>query len=348
MIKLFSQGILYRNNNNKARGKNMNKKLIALLFAGIFMLSSCAREGKLEEQEADVKATVEDSRSTTVTETTAEPTTAEPTTAEPPTEAATQPSTAATTKVTTTKAPATKPAVKPVAPATVRREHSYGVAKNGKPHRISVDNQKYFDSVNLDAFCLDTVTQSKVLYLTFDCGWENGCTTKVLDTLKEKNVPAAFFCTLDHIESEPKLIKRMIDEGHIVGNHSANHADFTKISHEKMTSEVKICENYLVEKFGYTPTFFRYPEGAYTEDSLAVIKSLGYKTAFWSCAYADWDVSNPKGGDYAFNTVTARLHPGAVILLHSVSPDNAEALGRIIDYAREQGYEFKALTDFPV
>lgn len=325
----------------------MNKKLIALLFAGIFMFSSCAREGKLEEQEADVKATVEDSRSTTATETTAEPTTAEPTT-----ETATQPTTeAATDAPATTKAPATKPAVKPNPPAnpsTVRREHSYGVAKNGKPHRISVDNQKYFDSVNLDAFCLDTVTQEKVLYLTFDCGWENGCTTKVLDTLKEKNVPAAFFCTLDHIESEPKLIKRMIDEGHVVGNHSANHPDFTKISREKTVSEVKGCENYLVENFGYTPTFFRYPEGAYTENSLAILKSLGYKTAFWSCAYADWDVNNPKGGDYAFNTVTARLHPGAVILLHSVSPDNAEALGRIIDYAREQGYEFKSLTDFPV
>lgn len=310
----------------------MNKKFIALLFAVILTLSSCAVEGKLEEQEADVKASVEDSRSTSATATTSEPTTVEITT-----EAPTQ----------TTSAPVTKP-VNTSGLSTERREHSYGVAKNGKPHSISVDAQKYFDSLNKGAFCLDTKTEEKVLYLTFDCGWENGYTFDVLDVLKEKNVHAAFFCTLDHIDAEPELIRRMIDEGHIVGNHSANHPDFSKISREKMTSEIKECENRLVTDFGYTPVFFRYPEGAYNEDSLDLVNSLGYKTAFWSCAYADWDVNNPKGADYAFDTVTARLHPGAVILLHSVSPDNAQALGRIIDYAREQGYEFRALTEFPV
>lgn len=315
----------------------MNKKVIALLFAGILTLSSCSVEGKLEEQEADAKASVEDSRSTSVTVITAEPTTAEIIT-----EAPTQ-----TTAVYTT-VPVTKPANSSSGLSTKRREHSYGVAKDGKPHSISVDNQAYFDSLDMGAFCLDTKTQEKVLYLTFDCGWENGYTFQVLDTLKEKNVPAAFFCTLDHIDAEPELIRRMIDEGHIVGNHSANHPDFSEISREKMTSEIKECEERLVNDFGYTPVFFRYPEGAYNEDSLDLVNSLGYKTAFWSCAYADWDVNNPKGADYAFETVTARLHPGAVILLHSVSPDNAEALGRIIDYAREQGYEFRALTDFPV
>ena len=187
-----------------------------------------------------------------------------------------------------------------------------------------------------------------MLYLTFDCGWENGCTTVILDTLKEKNVTAAFFCTLDHIEAEPALIRRMINEGHIVGNHSANHADFTEISREKMAAEILECENYLRSEFGYVPCFFRFPEGAYSENSLDLVNSMGYKTAFWSCSYADWDVENAKGGDYAFEKVTSRLHPGAVILLHSVSPDNAEALGRIIDYARENGYEFKALSDFPL
>lgn len=315
----------------------MNKKVIALLFAGILTLSSCSVEGKLEEQEADAKASVEDSRSTSVTVITAEPTTAEIIT-----EAPTQ-----TTAVYTT-VPVTKPANSSSGLSTKRREHSYGVAKDGKPHSISVDNQAYFDSLDMGAFCLDTKTQEKVLYLTFDCGWENGYTFQVLDTLKEKNVPAAFFCTLDHIDAEPELIRRMIDEGHIVGNHSANHPDFSEISREKMTSEIKECEERLVNDFGYTPVFFRYPEGAYNEVSLDHVNSMGYKTAFWSCAYADWDVNNPKGADYAFETVTARLHPGAVILLHSVSPDNAEALGRIIDYAREQGYEFRALTDFPV
>lgn len=316
----------------------MNKKFIALLFAGLLTLSSCAVEGKLEEQEADVKASVEDSRSTSVSVTYAEPTAAELTT-EAPTEI---------TAVSITS-PVTRPANSSSSGlSTKRREHSYGVAKNGKPHSISVDNQAYFDSLDMGAFCLDTKTQEKVLYLTFDCGWENGYTFDVLDVLKEKNVPAAFFCTLDHIDAEPELIRRMIDEGHIVGNHSANHPDFSEISREKMTAEIKECENRLVNEFGYTPVFFRYPEGAYNENSLDLVNSLGYKTAFWSCAYADWDVNNPKGADYAFETVTSRLHPGAVILLHSVSPDNAAALGRIIDYAREQGYEFRALTEFPV
>ena len=187
-----------------------------------------------------------------------------------------------------------------------------------------------------------------MLYLTFDCGWENGCTAVILDTLKEKKVPAAFFCTLDHIDSEPALIRRMIDEGHIVGNHSANHADFAKISREHMASEIYECEERLRTEFGYTPTFFRFPEGAYNENAIDLVCSVGYSTAFWSLAYADWDVENSKGGDYAFEKVTSRLHPGAVILLHSVSPDNAQALGRIIDFARENGYEFRALSDFPL
>ena len=308
----------------------MNKKLLAVAFAAVLTLSSCAvKNANLEQQEAEVKVSVADTERTQATEI----------------------STVLLTELPEeTTVPATSPS-KPVSQSglsTKKHEHSYGVAKNGKPHSISVDAQKYFDSLGTRAFCLDTKTEEKVLYLTFDCGWENGCTSQVLDTLKEKNVPAAFFCTLDHIDSEPELIRRMIDEGHIVGNHSANHPDFSKISREKMTSEIKECENRLVNDFGYTPVFFRYPEGSYTEDSLDLVNSLGYKTAFWSCAYADWDVDNPKGGDYAFETVTARLHPGAVILLHSVSPDNAEALGRIIDYAREQGYEFRALTDFPV
>ncbi len=230
--------------------------------------------------------------------------------------------------------------------STKRVEHSYGVAKNSMPHQISVDNQKYFEATGYKAVCYDTKSSEKVLYLTFDCGWENGYTSKCLDVLKEKKVPAAFFCTLDHIESTPDLIARMINEGHIVGNHSANHADFTEISRQKMADELLECDNYLRKNFGYATSFFRFPEGAYNENSLELIDSMGYTSVFWSCAYADWDVNAAKGGDYAFETVTARLHPGAIILLHSVSPDNAEALGRIIDFARQNGYEFKALTEY--
>ncbi|MBQ8764267.1 MAG: polysaccharide deacetylase family protein [Clostridia bacterium] len=229
--------------------------------------------------------------------------------------------------------------------STDKKEHSFGVAKNGIPHEISKATQEYFESTGYKAICYDTKSAEKVIYLTFDCGWENGCTDEVLDTLKEKKVPAAFFCTLEHIKSSPDLIARMITEGHIVGNHSAKHPNFAEISRQRMADEILECENYLRENYGYSTKFFRFPEGSYNESALELISSMGMTSVFWSSAYADWDVSKTKGAQYAFDTVTARLHPGAVLLLHSVSPDNAAALGDIIDWARNDGYVFKSLND---
>ena len=297
----------------------------------IVTLSACTGRGTLEETDANAPVTVEDNR-TTVTSTETTVITGE-----------TSPLTGR--KILSPASFTVKDPKNTKGLSTKRIEHSYGVAKNGKPHQISVDFQKYFVSTGYKAMCYDT-SGKKVLYLTFDCGWENGYTDKCLDVLKEKNVPAAFFCTLDHIKSTPELIARMIKDGHIVGNHSANHADFSEISRQKMADEILECDNYLRKNFGYSSPFFRFPEGAYNENALELVDSMGYTSVFWSCAYADWDVNSAKGGDYAFNTVTSRLHPGAIILLHSVSPDNAEALGKIIDYARSQGYEFKALTDY--
>lgn len=310
----------------------MKKLLLIFILVAVVMLTACTGRGTLEETNANAPVTVEDERT-----------------------AATD---AATTAIQGVTSPLTGRGILPPASFTAKDpdnsrdlsvkkiEHSYGVAKNGNPHQISVDFQKYFASTGYKAMCYDTQTAEKVLYLTFDCGWENGYTEKCLDILKEKNVPAAFFCTLDHIKSTPELIARMINDGHIVGNHSANHADFAEISRQKMADEILECDNYLRQNFGYATTFFRFPEGSYNENALELVDSMGYTSVFWSCAYADWDVNAAKGGDYAFSTVTSRLHPGAIILLHSVSPDNAEALGRIIDYARQNGYEFKALTDY--
>ena len=227
-----------------------------------------------------------------------------------------------------------------------KKSHSYGVAKYGKPNEISVDNQKYFESNNFNAFCLDTKSKEKVLYLTFDCGYENGYTEKILDVLKEKNVNAAFFCTLPQVKENPDLIKRMINEGHIVGNHSVNHPSFAEISTSQMVEEIKGMEDYLKENFNYTEPYFRFPKGEYTETALKTVASLGYTSVFWSLAYADWDLNNQKGEQYAFDKVVSRLHPGAVILLHSVSPDNANALASIIDEAQKQGYKFLSLRDF--
>lgn len=219
-------------------------------------------------------------------------------------------------------------------------QHSFGVSKGGKPHEISVNNQAFYEKYG--ALCLDT-SGEKVIYLTFDCGYENGCTEKILDVLKEKQVPAAFFVTLPHVKSCPELIARMVNEGHTVGNHSVNHPNFSTVSRTKMAEEIQGLDNYLRVNFGYSSPFFRFPEGACSESALDLVQNAGYKSIFWSSAYADWDVENPKGKQYAFDTVTSRLHPGCVLLLHAVSQDNADALGDIIDYARAQGYVFKSL-----
>ena len=221
------------------------------------------------------------------------------------------------------------------------------MAKDGAPHETSVQNQSYFSENGYQAFCLDTVSEEKTLYLTFDCGYENGYTEMILDTLKEKNVPAAFFCTLPQVEDNPQLIARMITEGHIVGNHSVKHPSFPTLTRIEMAQEIQGMDDYLRTNFGYSEPFFRFPMGEYSDCALDLVGSIGYRSVFWSVAYEDWDLDNQRGTQYAFDTVTARLHPGAVILLHSVSPDNANALGQIIDWAREQGYVFKSLRDFP-
>lgn len=220
--------------------------------------------------------------------------------------------------------------------------HSHGPASGGEAHFTVKEFQKHFDKYG--ALTLDTVSSGKRLYLTFDCGYEyNNLTSKILDTLKEKNVPAAFFCTLHHIKSQPELITRMIKEGHIVGNHSDTHPSFAEISRTKMAQEIEKCDNFLREEYGYSAKFFRFPAGEYTDSALDLVNSIGYTSVFWSVAYSDWDVNNPHGKDYAVRTVMERLHPGAVILLHAVSQDNAEALSDIIDKARSEGYEFYSL-----
>ncbi|MDR3345014.1 MAG: polysaccharide deacetylase family protein [Oscillospiraceae bacterium] len=238
-----------------------------------------------------------------------------------------------------------KPSDIPKLPTT-RIAYSYGVATGGKPHQISIDNQKFFDSKGYKALALDTKSTDKRLYLTFDVGYENGITGKILDTLKEKKVPAAFFATQHHLKTNPELAARMISEGHIVGNHSVTHPDFTTISRAKMIEEIQGFDNYLRKNFGYTSPYFRFPAGSYSEEALDVVQSLGFTSVFWSVAWADWDTSRQQGKKVAFDTITARLHPGAVILLHAVSTDDAEALGDIIDWARAQGYAFRALTEY--
>lgn len=192
-------------------------------------------------------------------------------------------------------------------------------------------------------------TSKKELYLTFDNGYENGCTTKILDVLKEKQVPAAFFVTGHYVKSEPELVKRMAEEGHIVGNHSWSHPDMTTLSDAKIKEElVKVQEAVASLTSQKEMRYLRPPRGIFDERVLSVSREAGYTSVFWSIAYADWDTKQVRGAQYAYDKVMGQLHPGAVILLHAVSKDNADALGRIIDDARAQGYAFKSLDELQV
>ncbi|AJY77525.1 polysaccharide deacetylase [Paenibacillus beijingensis] len=186
----------------------------------------------------------------------------------------------------------------------------------------------------------------KELYLTFDNGYENGFTAAILDVLKDKQVPAAFFVTGHYVTDQPQLIKRMSDEGHIIGNHSWSHPDMTQISDQQIRTELSRVRQKVTEVTGKSDmSYLRPPRGIFNDRVLAVSKEEGYTSVFWSAAYKDWDIKAQKGAEYAYGSVVKQLHPGAVLLLHSVSSDNAHALGRIIDEARRQGYVFKSLHD---
>ncbi len=189
-------------------------------------------------------------------------------------------------------------------------------------------------------------TSKKELFLTFDNGYENGFTPKILDVLKTKNVPAAFFITGHYVKEHADLVKRMANEGHIVGNHSWTHPDMSTLSAEQIKVELDKVEQQTMPLIGNKKmTYLRPPRGIFNDHVLHVSKQLGYTNVFWSIAYKDWDVRAQKGAQYAHKQVMAQLHPGAILLLHSVSSDNAAALGGIIDAARAQGYEFKSLDD---
>ncbi|MEG6570767.1 delta-lactam-biosynthetic de-N-acetylase [Thermoanaerobacterium thermosaccharolyticum] len=187
-------------------------------------------------------------------------------------------------------------------------------------------------------------TTKKDIYLTFDEGYENGYTPKILDILKANNVKAAFFVTGPYIKEHGDLVKRMVAEGHIVGNHTVNHPSLPKISDEKVKSEITGLAEMFKSLTGKDMHYLRPPMGEYSERTLYITKSLGYKTVFWSLALADWQPL-PGGPDESYNTVMSRIHPGAVILLHAVSKDDTMALDRILKDIKAQGYVFKTLDD---
>lgn len=220
--------------------------------------------------------------------------------------------------------------------------HGWGYKKNDE-HRIP-DIGAYRELLaDHWAFYADEKTD-KDIYLTFDNGYEAGFTEQVLDVLKEHNVPATFFVTGHYVKSAPELIKRMVDDGHIIGNHSHSHPDFTKLSKEEMKRELTTLEEKVAEVSSQKSTiYFRPPRGTFNEDTLKTLEDLGYVHVFWSLAFKDWETDKQKGWKYAYDEVMQQIHPGAIILLHTVSADNAEALERIIVDLKKKGYTFRSL-----
>lgn len=204
----------------------------------------------------------------------------------------------------------------------------------GTPELLSRYNSLYVGDI-----------QEKIIYLTFDEGYENGYTGKILDVLYENQVNAIFFITGPYLEKEEELVRRMVEEGHAVGNHTISHKSLPTLSDEEIERETTGLDRRFYEKFGKNMVFLRPPKGEYSERTLQITYELGYVNVFWSFAYDDWNTKNQRGWEYAFKKVTGNLHNGAILLLHAVSSDNAEALDAIIKEARRQGYEFGDVFD---
>lgn len=190
-------------------------------------------------------------------------------------------------------------------------------------------------------------TDEKVIYLTFDCGYENGNTVAILDALKKHNTPAAFFVVGNFLSDNPDLIRRMVEEGHIVGNHTSHHPDMSQIStKEAFAQELKDVEDLYQEITGKTMNkFYRPPQGKYSTENLQMAKDLGYRTFFWSLAYVDWYEDKQPTKEEAFDKLLTRIHPGAIVLLHSTSSTNAQILDELLSKWKEMGYTFESLDE---
>lgn len=216
-------------------------------------------------------------------------------------------------------------------------KHGYGQGKmvdgNNCPYGAIDFNSQYGQ---FDAYALSE--DKNTIILTFDQGYENGYTKPILDTLKEKNVKAIFFLTGDYAIKETELVQRMIDEGHIIGNHGMTHASMPDLSIEECKAEIMELHDYVLEKYNYEMQYLRPPCGEFSEVSLAAAQDLGYKTLMWSFAYVDWKVDNQPNASEALEKLTGAAHGGGIYLLHSVSKTNSEVLGDVIDSLRAKGY----------
>ena len=213
--------------------------------------------------------------------------------------------------------------------------------EDGKP---PVGNASFDELKKYDTYFKGS-TDQKVIYLTFDAGFENGNTPMILDALKKHHVPAAFFVVGNYLKTSPDLVKRMEEEGHIVGNHTLTHPDMSKMSSkEDFLKEIQGVEKMYKEITGKPMTkFYRPPQGKYNLSNLSMAQEAGYKTFFWSLAYVDWNQDAQPSKEEAFEKLTGRIHPGAIVLLHSTSSTNAKILDELLTKWEDMGYQFESL-----
>jgi len=219
----------------------------------------------------------------------------------------------------------------------------------GIPKKNASETQPYpgadYDSIvrENDAYYIGNPDDNAV-YLTFDCGYENGNLPAILDALQDEQVPALFFLTGHFMEEEPDLVKRMVNEGHLVGNHTYDHPNLANVSKERFMDEMRRAEEKFYEITGEEMSkYLRPPEGRFNQEMLDWASEAGYYTILWSLAYVDWHVDAQRGAAYAHEQVMNRIHPGAIILLHSTSSDNADAMADLVPSIRAAGFEFRSL-----
>lgn len=233
--------------------------------------------------------------------------------------------------------------LQPLTTATAAGNWGLGFGQEGQPPTGNASSAALLQN---DAYYIGDTAQ-KTLYLTFDAGYENGYTATILDTLKKHQVPATFFVVGHYIESAPDLVRRMVSEGHLVGNHTDHHYDMSKIGNfEAFSQEIAALEQKYEAVVGKPmPKLYRPPQGKYNEQNLQFAKQLGYHTFFWSLAYVDWYVDDQPTAEQAFAKLIPRVHNGAILLLHSTSATNAQILDELLARYKEMGYTFGKLTD---
>ena len=188
--------------------------------------------------------------------------------------------------------------------------------------------------------------EDKYIYLTFDLGYEAGYTENILKTLKANNVNATFFITAHYVNTASNIVETMINDGHIIGNHTVNHKSMPSLSEEDLTKELMNLHTAVYEKFNYEMKYMRPPKGEYSDRSLNIVTKLGYVPVMWSFAYADWDEAKQPSQNDGINKIVENVHNGEIMLLHATSKTNMEILDTVIKQVKEMGYEFKSLDEF--